>query len=392
MGLERKEANITVVQATEKRIKNIFDNGLPVYLAFSGGKDTLCMADITLQMIKRGEIDPEQLTCIFIDEEAIFPCVERIVKEWRMKFLEVGARFDWYCIEVRHYSCFNMLENDESFICWDRNKKDAWVRQPPPFAIRSHPKLRPRRDTYQEFLSRATANGINMIGVRVAESVQRLLYFSQISSTGKSVTGDGNAFPTYDWKDDDVWLYLLENNINIPDAYMFLWQAGRTRKEMRISQFFSVDTAGVLVKMGEFYPDLMDKVIKREPNAYLAALYWDSEMFRRNTRNRRELEQGQEQEQDRQKQQGQVDYRKKLLELLSDINGHFDTPQKRKVARRYKKAVMFYHNIMRKEHWRQFYEALLAGDPKERAFRGIVSNIHNNRAKGVQDRRRKGEL
>ena len=35
--------------------------------------------------------------------------------------------------------------------------------------------------------------------------------------------------------------------------------------------------------MFEFYPDLYEKILKREPNAYLAMMYWDSDMFRRNT-------------------------------------------------------------------------------------------------------------
>jgi len=381
MAIIRKEATIDVVEAARQRIKNIFDNGLPVYLSFSGGKDTLCMADITLKMIKRGEIDPQQLTCVFIDEEAIFPCVERIVKDWRMRFLEVGARFDWYCIEVRHYNCFNQLENDESFICWDRNKKDVWIRQPPPFAIRNHPKLRPRKDTYQEFFPRAAADGLIMIGNRVYESLQRLLYFSQVSETGKSITGRGLIYPTYDWKDDDVWLYLLENSIDIPDAYLYLWQVGVGRRGMRVSQFFSVDTAKVLVNLGEFYPDLMEKVIKREPNAYLATLYWDSEMFRRSSKKRREAEGSKE-----------VDYKEKVTKLLSDLERNFDTPEKRRVAKRYKKLVMFRHDYMKEKHYKQIYEALIAGDPKERAYRGIVAALVGDNAKSQQKRRREGEL
>lgn len=77
------------------------------------------------------EVSAEQLIVQFIDEEAIFPCIENTVKEWRRKFLMVGAKFEWYCMEVRHFNCFNQLENDESFICWDSEKADCWVRRPP---------------------------------------------------------------------------------------------------------------------------------------------------------------------------------------------------------------------------------------------------------------------
>jgi len=174
MAVMRRKANIDVVTAARIRLRNIFSNGLPVYFSFSGGKDSLALGHLILDMIQKGEIAASQLTVIFIDEEAIYPCIERTVKEWRKKFLLAGAKFDWYAVEVRHFNCFNSLEENESFICWDREKEDVWIRRPPSFAIRNHPLLRPRIDTYQDFLARITAGGLQVLGVRGYESVQRL--------------------------------------------------------------------------------------------------------------------------------------------------------------------------------------------------------------------------
>ena len=150
MAIKRCQGTISVVEAAKIRIRNAFHNGLTVYMSFSGGKDSLCLGHLVLEMIQHGEVSAEQLIVQFIDEEAIFPCIENTVKEWRRKFLMVGAKFEWYCMEVRHFNCFNQLENDESFICWDSEKADCWVRQPPSFAIRNHPMLRQRMDTYQD--------------------------------------------------------------------------------------------------------------------------------------------------------------------------------------------------------------------------------------------------
>lgn len=83
MAVKRCAASIDVVQAAYIRIKNAFNNGLPVYMSFSGGKDSLCLANLTLELIQSNEINPQQLTVQFIDEEAIFPCIEATVKEWR---------------------------------------------------------------------------------------------------------------------------------------------------------------------------------------------------------------------------------------------------------------------------------------------------------------------
>ena len=102
MAIRRMQASIDVVEAAKIRIRNVFRNGLPVYMSFSGGKDSLCLADVTLKLIQAGEIDPSLLTVHFIDEEAIFPCIEEMVKKWRKMFLMAGARFEWYCCEVKH--------------------------------------------------------------------------------------------------------------------------------------------------------------------------------------------------------------------------------------------------------------------------------------------------
>ena len=122
-----------VVTAARQRIKNVFSNGVPVYLSFSGGKDSIVLADLVYKLIQVGEIDASLLTVLFIDEEAIFDCIEATTKMWRKRFLLAGAKFQWWCIEVKHFSCLNELSSDETFVCWDRRKRDVWVRQPPPY-------------------------------------------------------------------------------------------------------------------------------------------------------------------------------------------------------------------------------------------------------------------
>lgn len=172
---------------SQQRLRNGKDDldipgfGVPVYMSFSGSKDSLAQAHLVYSLIQAGEIDPALLTVVFIDEEAIFDCIEATTKAWRKKFLLAGAKFQWWCIEIKRFNCLNQLSNDESFICWDSRKVGQWVRQPPAFALRNHPKLRPRVDSYQTFLPRVTRDGIMLSGVRASESVQRLQYMSALN-------------------------------------------------------------------------------------------------------------------------------------------------------------------------------------------------------------------
>ena len=247
MAVKRISSDIDVVTAARQRIKNVFSNGVPVYLSFSGGKDSIVLADLTYKLIQAGEINPSQLTVLFVDEEAIFDSIEATTKAWRKKFLLAGAKFQWWCIEVKHFSCLNELSSDETFVCWDRRKRDVWVRQPPPFAIRNHPQLRPRIDNYQSFLPRVTMDGIMITGVRAAESIQRLQYMAALNMGAKGITGTNTIYPIYDWKTADVWLYLRDQRIEVPEVYLQMYQVGVNRNQLRVSQFFSVDTVPVLV-------------------------------------------------------------------------------------------------------------------------------------------------
>lgn len=371
MAVKRIISDTDIVTAAKTRIKNVFENGLKVYMSFSGGKDSLCLAQVIYSLIKSGEIDAKQLTVIFIDEEAIFPCIEETVKTWRKKFLLVGATFQWYCVEVKHFSCFNQLTSDESFICWDSTKKDVWVRRPPDFAIRTHPLLKPREENYQCFLPRITKDGIMLSGVRAAESVQRLQYMSALSIGTKGITNNRQIYPIYDWKTSDVWLYLKEQHVEIPSIYLYMWQAGVGKGQLRVSQFFSSDTASSLVRMNEYYPDLMERVIRREPNAYLAALYWDSEMFGRSTRARKTTE-----------EKDTKDYKAELINMLiKNPSRYFHTEHQQKVAQQYRHAVIKVDGMARPKDYKKLYEGIVAGDPKLRTLRAVYQDVFGNYAK-----------
>ena len=199
--------------------------------------------------------------------------LEEIVKDWRSRFLSLGARFYWFCLPIKHYNCCNKLANDESFICWEPGKESVWVRPMPKFAIRNHKDFRMGM-TYQYFGEKIFKKVPQMVGLRMAESVQR--------RTAISLKTDKSPFiyPMYDWKDSDVWLYIKLYGLQIPMTYIYLYKVGVALNKLRISQFFSIDTIKTLPKVLEFYPDLYERVIRREPNADLVMLYWDTDMFR----------------------------------------------------------------------------------------------------------------
>lgn len=231
----------------------------------------------------------------------------------------------------------------------------------PPFAITNDALLDERHDTYQSFMNKKQADCIVLLGVRASESVQRLYNFANRQSQEK-------IFPIYDWTDTDVWNYIRENNLEFPDAYKYMYQVGVPLSRLRISQFFSVDTATSLVQMCEFYPNLFDKICKREPNAYMAMLYFDTEFFRHK-------------KSDSKKEEEKIDYKKKLFEALKE-EWRFTHATQKKTKKSIERLLVMYGPILNDYIYKQMYNAVIGGDPKMRTYRRIQMEIFRTISKG----------
>lgn len=269
----RNSLGCNVVEAAERRVLDCFNKNEVVCLSFSGGKDSICTASVVFKTMQKYHIPFSRLFVIFVDEEAIYPDIEKICMQWRSKFMAAGSKFYWFCMPFKHYNCCNRLADDESFILWEPGKEDRWVRPMPPFAIKNHKDFKWGM-TYQAFFNKFFDKFANICGVRMSESVQRQSYMTSRKNTDKKV------FPLYDWKDSDIWLYIRDNNLEFPMSYIYMYKTGVPLNRMRISQFFSIDTIKVLPKVLEYYPDLYQRIVRREPNADLVMLYHDTDMFR----------------------------------------------------------------------------------------------------------------
>lgn len=364
MALKKIYGTQNVLEAARQRIKNIFANGVPVYLNFSCGKDSLCLSHLTYDLILRGEISAKQLTVIFIDEEGLYKSMLDAAYRWREKFLRVGAKFEWYCLEVKQVCLIDHLSVTESWITWEKSKRAVWMREPPPFAITEHP-LVPYAGycNYQTFCTNRTIDGVQMIGVRAAESVQRLKMISNLKFDYMQ------KFPIYDWQDSDVWLYIKENNLQFPEIYIRLYEAGVHKRNLRLCNFFGDSSITGLKWVAETDPELWAAIEQRYPNAYLVLLYWDSEMFKRQSRKRTMLEGDTE----------QIDYKAKLYDILFlNTQNYTIPPDTYKKLRDWRTFIINFGHFMTNTQFKKCCEAILAGDPKNRSLRALYVIVSSN--------------
>jgi predicted phosphoadenosine phosphosulfate sulfurtransferase len=377
MPVKTLESTMNVLEAAKIRIKNAFANGCKIYLSFSSGKDSLCLANLTYELILAGEISPKQLTVIFVDEEGLYPSMVEAAERWRKKFITVGVPFLWLCLPVKQVSVIDHLSSSESWITWEPGKENVWIRQPPPYAITSHPVLHyPGEMNYQTFCKKAFDDGIQMIGLRTVESLTRLKAVANMKKD--TISGGGSFYPIYDWKDSDVWLYIKERNLEFPEIYMRLYEAGVSKRNLRLCAFFGDCGTQGLRWIAETDNALWERIERREPNAYLVLLYWDSEMFRRTSNKRKKLEEAQEEK----------DYRALVTDIL------YLNTDKYTIAKDTKSKLDAWRNLYRKtygiannKHYKTMYEGILYGDPKCRVLRILWSTIYNDYANEARGKR-----
>lgn len=200
-----------------------------------------------------------------------------------------------------------------------------------------------------------------MIGIRAAESVQRLKAIAVIKLESNL------QYPIYDWHDNDVWLYIKENNLPFPEIYIRLYEAGVTKNHLRLCCFFGDSSIQGLRWIAQTDPELWAKIERRYPNAYLVLLYWDSEMFKRQTRRRSAMEADSEPQ----------DYKAKLYDLLFyNTDKYTIPPDTAKWLPGWRRLVAMHGVFMTPKIYKQCYETILFGDPDKRSFRGIYNKTY----------------
>ena len=159
---------------------------------------------------------------------------------------------------------------------------------------------------------------------------------------------------------------------------MWMYQAGENRHSLRISQFFACDSLRGLKHVAETDPSLWERIERREPNAYLVLLYWDSEWYKRRSRTRRKNEAS-----------DNKDYKALCREMLFEHpDKYFTNDTTRRVAKSYRNLFIKADGVARPKDYRKMHDALVAGDPKLRSLRAIYQDVYGAYAEYAKKFRR----
>lgn len=280
----KRYLDIDVLEAARRRIAWTFDTFERVYVSFSAGKDSTVMLHLILDEAKRRN---QKIGVLLIDLEAQFQITmahaERMVTEYA-EWIDLY----WVCLPIHLRNAVSAYQ--PFWLCWDPDKKDAWVRQPPAFAITDE-KFFPffhRGMEFEEFVplfgdwySQGKLTACN-VGIRTDESLNRFRTialskketYEGIRHTSKVTDTCYNVYPIYDWRVEDLWAWHGKN----PDRaynrlYDLMHKAGLTLSQMRICQPYGDDQRRNLWLYHIVEPETWARVVARVNGANGGALY-----------------------------------------------------------------------------------------------------------------------
>lgn len=281
---KKKELNISVLEASKNRISKVFDDFKRIYISFSGGKDSTVMTHLVLDEARKRGV---KVGLLIIDLEAQYKATIEHIEEMIEMYKDV-IDLHWFCGELLLRNAVSDFE--PKWVCWDEEKKDVWVRPKPNLAsdLTQYDFYVPKMEfeelmvLFGEWYAKDELCA-GFIGIRSDESLHR---YRAITSQKKDLTHKGykwttklnsnlyNAYPIYDWRTEDIWVYHLKNK-EYPHnkVYDLMTKAGVKFGDQRLCQPYGDDQKKGLWLYHILEPMTWYRLINRVSGVNSGALY-----------------------------------------------------------------------------------------------------------------------
>ena len=277
-----------VFDASLERIEFAFDNFDNLCVSCSGGKDSTLMIQLVNMIAKKKN---KKFDVLFIDMEAQYLMTIEHIKTLKNK-LECIRDFYWVCLPLSLRNAVSVFE--PRWICWEKSKKDKWVREMPEFAINEDnnifPFFRYARE-FEEFVTefekwyQEKKGGMcgSFVGIRCDESLNRFrtivsqkkdrLKDKPWTTRNKPLNNSYSIYPIYDYRTEDVWIATFNNNFEYNYVYELMYKNGLGIHQQRLCQPFGDDQKNGLDQYRAIEAENWDKLLKRVAGVNFGNIY-----------------------------------------------------------------------------------------------------------------------
>ena len=277
-----------VFDASLERIEFAFDNFDNLCVSYSGGKDSTLMIQLVNMIAKKKN---KNFDVLFIDMEAQYLMTIEHIKTLKNK-LECIRDFYWVCLPLSLRNAVSVFE--PRWICWEKAKKDKWVREMPEFAINEDNNIFPffrYAMEFEEFVPefekwyQEKKGGMcgSFVGIRCDESLNRFrtivsqkkdrLKDKPWTTRNKPLKNSYSIYPIYDYRTEDVWIATFNNNFEYNYVYELMYKNGLGIHQQRLCQPFGDDQKNGLDQYRAIEAENWDKLLKRVAGVNFGNIY-----------------------------------------------------------------------------------------------------------------------
>lgn len=277
-----------VLDEAKARINRIFDEFDNVVVGFSGGKDSTCVLNLTLQIAKERNRLPQKV--MFVDQEAEWQFTIDYVKD-----IMYRDDVEPFWIQVPFKITNSTSSTSDHLEAWGEGQK--WMRDKDPISIKMNTYMTGKNSSHLDEFYKFFPNFFKhqfpniksayLAGVRAEESPTRAMALTN-GVTYKDITwgktlnkqeGHYTFYPLYDWSYSDVWKAIHEHSWQYCKVYDYMYQHGHAIQDMRVSNLHHETAIKQLFFLQEIESDTYNKLTERLQGVSTASRLGEDDFF-----------------------------------------------------------------------------------------------------------------